>query len=62
MIYFFVNELLLVQNDETDEVWTGILPNATLEIDVDGVELVLVIVVADVAWGGVDDSLDVSKK
>jgi len=62
MIYFFVNELLLVQNDETDEVWTGILPNATLEIDVDGVELVLVFVVADVAWCGVDDSLVVSKK
>ena len=61
MIHFFVNEIFLVKNDETDDVWNGLLPNATLEKDVDGVELVLVVVV-DVDWGGIDDALVVSKK
>ena len=51
LIHLFVNEISLVKNDETDEVWNGILPNAKLEIGEDGVELVVVVdvdVVVDV--------------
>ena len=59
--HVFVNEIFVVKNDETDDVWNGLLPNATLEKDVDGVELVLVVVV-DVDWGRIDDALVVSKK
>jgi len=55
IIHLFVNEISLVKNDETDEVWNGILPNAKLEI---GVELVVVVdVVVDASVVVVDVSV-----